>query len=369
MRFSKPADITKNDFQIVKFMLNKEDKKKVERYINGTADDSEKDFVESLFYSGENNEVFKELIGHNWNEFKVTNSKSPDLSYILDKIHHTINIAANESRPTLISKMARFYARIAAILLIPLLAWWGFLMIDRSSQDDKVITSEAAVSTEIYAPYGSRVSFNLPDGTTGMLNSGSSLSYTLPFSDNRNITLRGEGWFEVAHDEQHPFTINSGSSSVVVLGTSFNMSAYPNENYVEVVLAEGKVRFNDDQIGREIIMDPSERLVYKDGNVEESVVDATKYNSWTEGKLVFRGDPMEEVARRIERWYNVKVILADEQLKDYSFRATFEDDSLDDVFRFLSMTTPITYKITPRYLMPDSTWSKEIVTVYMNMNK
>ena len=80
-----------------------------------------------------------------------------------------------------------------------------------------------------------------------MLNSGSKLSYSLPFNNNRQIKLEGEAWFEVNHDEDHPFEISTGNSTVKVLGTSFNMSAYPAENYVEVVLQKGKVEFLDNK--------------------------------------------------------------------------------------------------------------------------
>jgi transmembrane sensor len=97
----------------------------------------------------------------------------------------------------------------------------------------------------------------------------------------------------------------------------------------------------------------------------KSVVDPAKYNAWTEGMLVFRGDSMAEVARRIERWYNVKIILADKELGNYSFRATFQDDSLEEVLRFLSLTSPIRYKVKPRELMLDGTYRKEEVTIYM----
>jgi len=85
----------------------------------------------------------------------------------------------------------------------------------------------------------------------------------------------------------------------------------------------------------------------------------------TEGKLVFRGDPMDEVARRIERWYNVKIELADKELEKYSFRATFEDDKLEDVLHFLCMTSPIRYQITSRKLLEDGTYEKEKVTIYL----
>jgi len=92
--------------------------------------------------------------------------------------------------------------------------------------------------------------------------------------------------------------------------------------------------------------------------------DPSKYKAWTDGKLVFRGDDMAEVAARIGRWYNVKVILASRELEKFSFRATFEDDSLEEVLRLLKMTSPIGYKITPRVMKSDGTFEKETITLY-----
>ncbi|NLA49848.1 MAG: DUF4974 domain-containing protein [Bacteroidales bacterium] len=113
-----------------------------------------------------------------------------------------------------------------------------------------------------------------------------------------------------------------------------------------------------------MILLPSERLVCHEDRADKMLVDPEKYKAWTEGKLVFRGDPMAEVARRIERWYNVKIIIADKELEKYSFRATFQDDPLEDVLKFLSMTSPIRYKVSPRKLFPDGNYSKEEVIIY-----
>ena len=252
--------------------------------------------------------------------------------------------------------------KAAAVLIIPLLIAGGLIYGYLSRRYMNIADNE--VTSMIYAPMGSRVSFNLPDGTTGMLNSGSHLSYSLPFTNNRQIKLEGEAWFEVIRDEDHPFIISAGNSTVNVLGTSFNLSAYPAEDYVEVVLHEGKVEFSGNNVKEKVTILPSERLVVKCSNTRKSVVDPAKYYAWTEGKLVFRGDPMAEVARRIERWYNVKIVIADKELEKYSFRATFEDDKIEDVLKFLAMTSPIRYKISPRELMPDGTFKKEEVTIY-----
>jgi len=169
----------------------------------------------------------------------------------------------------------------------------------------------------------------------------------------------------VKFNDSSPFEITAGNSTVKVLGTSFNINAYPSENYIEVVLAKGKVEFSDNHNNAKVTMFPSERLIFHNGSISKTVTDPAKYSGWTEGKLVFRGDPMTEVGRRIERWYNVKFELANRELEKYSFRGTFEDDTLEEVLDLLSMTSPIRYKITPRKINEDGTYEKEIVTIYL----
>jgi ferric-dicitrate binding protein FerR (iron transport regulator) len=341
--------------------LKQTDFEKIDRYIKGVANDSERNYVESLFLDGETNLYFSNCLNKDWEQLlKENSSPEVNLSQILDRIHHIIRKKEIEKRQKPLQKIIRGYMKAAAILLIPLLVS-GTLYYFYQSGKYKTGTDQMSASM-IYAPMGSRVTFNLPDGTKGMLNSGSHLSYSLPFTDNRHVALEGEAWFEVVKDEDHPFEISAGNSSVKVLGTSFNLNAYPAENYLEVVVQEGKVEFLENK--ERVTVVPSERLIVQDGKTFKFVVDPSKYNAWTEGKLVFRGDPMAEVARRIERWYNVKINLASQELEKYSFRATFQDDSLDDVLRFLAMTSPIRYKISPRILTPDGTYKKEEVSIY-----
>ena len=335
----------------------------IDSYILGLADKSEGEQVESLFINGENNKYLKNSLEKDWDNFSRDSAPSDvKLDHLLDHIHHMIQKKENLKRQKPLQKLFRIYMKAAAILLLPLLLT-GTLLYIYTEKSDKALTDQQ-VSSTIYAPFGARVAFTLPDSTTGMLNSGSKLTYSLPFNNNRNIIMEGEGWFEVKHDEEHPFEINAGGSSVRVLGTSFNLSAYPSENYLELVLQHGKVEFKNNEGDKKIMVFPSERLIFQDGNISKSVSDPEKYNAWTEGKLVFRGDPMAEVARRIERWYNVKVVLADKELEKYSFRATFQDDKLEDVLRFLSLTSPIRYNITPRQLLNDGTFEKEIIAIY-----
>jgi len=345
-------------------MSKENELEKIDHYINGVADDKEKAWVESQFLNGEDNCSLQHLLKNDWDLMLRESSPTEiNLNHILDRVHHIIrkNETLKQHKP--LQRFIQIYMRAAAILLLPLLIAGG-LVYSFLGNHFQAPTDQGA-SSSIFAPMGARVSFKLPDGTVGLLNSGSHLSYSLPFNKNRYVTLEGEAWFEVNHDEKHPFKITAGNSTVKVLGTRFNMSAYPSEHYVEVVLEEGKVIYINQEIPGEVTMSPSERLVFHNGKISHSVTDPEKYKAWTEGKLEFRGDSMAEVARRIERWYNVKVELGDKELEKYTFRATFQDDTLEDVLRFLSMTSPIRYQITPRKLMPDGTYEKELVTIYL----
>jgi len=338
---------------------------KIEHYISGLADDNEIKLVEELFLCGEDNCTLKSSLRRDWDSIlKDTSLPEVKLNHLLDRIHHNISKNEHKNKQTVLLRFTRVYMKVAAILLLPLLIAGGLVFSYLGNQGKT--TADRQVSSMIYAPMGARVSFNLPDGTTGMLNGGSKLSYSLPFTNDRRIKLEGEGWFDVNHDEEHPFEVSTFNSKVKVLGTSFNISAYPSENYIEVVLQKGKVEFLDDKSKVLGTILPSERFIFEDGNISKSVTDPAKFSAWTQGRLVFRGDSMAEVGRRIERWYNVKIELADPELRRYTFRATFEDDKLEDVLKFLSMTSPVTYRSIPRKLLPDGTYEKEIITFYLN---
>lgn len=343
--------------------MKEKEKEIIERYIKNQVNDEEKAWVESLFATGEKNYLLRRYMEENWNNIDSEHTTFvPDLGNILHDIHKKIKTQKSE-RLSPARKIISVYTRVAAVLLFPLIAA-GLIYIQYS----KRITPAADIKSiaSIYAPLGSRVSFVLPDSTKGMLNSGSKLSYALPFSGKRNVNLEGEAWFEVKKDASHPFEIKAGASTVNVVGTCFNLSAYPTEDYVEVVLQEGEVNFSSSKNKDKISVFPSERLVYHNGEAVKNVADPEKYKAWTEGKLVFRNEPMSEVARRIERWYNIKMNLADKELQKYSFRATFEDDSLEDVLRYICLTSPIRYSITPSQLLPDGTYEKETVTIYLD---
>jgi transmembrane sensor len=345
-------------------MLNQDDIGRIKRYTEGNTDDTDYDYLNSVFQDGDKNNDLRRLLRRDWDVFMEDSSlTSDDLTRILDRIHHIIRTkeSLNQERP--VFKLMRVYMKVAAVLLIPILVAAGIIFY--YSQKEIKPLADQTVSSTIYAPYGSRVSFNLPDGTRGMLNSGSRLSYSLPFSSKRQIDLEGEAWFEVKHDVEHPFNVTAGKSTIKVLGTSFNVNAFPSENYIEVVLQTGKLEFAGKDENKKVIMSPCEKIVLQNDSIQKSIVDPAKYSGWTRGKLIFRGDRMAEVCRRIERWYSVKVELADPGLMKYSFRGTFEDDKLEEVLRYIAMTSPIRYKIIPGKVMADGICEKEKVIIYL----
>jgi transmembrane sensor len=345
-------------------MLQQNDFDIIERFNKGETTDSEKEYVEYLFLTGEKNLYLRKSLEKCWDFMLRDPAPSQvDLTPLLHRIHHTIRKNEILKRKKPLQKIGRIYMKVAAIIILPLLFAGGFVNFYQVNRI-RMLTDQRSASS-IYAPLGARVSFTLPDGTTGMLNSGSNLCYSLPFSSNRQINLEGEAWFEVTPDKKHPFEINTGGSTLKVLGTSFNVSAYPSENFVEVVLNTGKMEFMLNASDEKIMIEPSEKLIFKNGKISKSVTDPAKYSAWTEGKLVFRSDPMTEVVRRIERWYNIKINLDDKDLERYSIRGIFQDDKLEDVLKFLAMTSPIRYKIKPGELMTDGTFAKEEVTIYL----
>jgi len=348
-------------------MLSQTEIDQIERYIGGIANGLDIVFVEKLFSQGNDNSELHLHLEKEWeNDVQNVTPSDEDLNRLLDRVHHIIRNNENQRRKLFVHRFVHTFSKVAAILILPLIIAGGLTF--NYLKKSYVPASELLTGSVIHAPMGSRVSFNLPDGTVGWLNSGSSLTYSLPFINNRKVALNGEAWFDVMHNEKNPFEISAGDSKIKVLGTSFNVSAFQGSKYIEVVLLQGKVEFYPGDNSSKVVMAPSQKLIFSNNKIDLSITDPSKYKAWTDGKLVFRGDNMAEVAGRIERWYNVKVILADKDLEKFSFRATFEDDSLEEVLRLLSMTSPILYKIAPRVLTSDGTYEKEIVTLSKRAN-
>jgi ferric-dicitrate binding protein FerR (iron transport regulator) len=131
-----------------------------------------------------------------------------------------------------------------------------------------------------------------------------------------------------------------------------------------VVLEEGKLVFNENDTKKSCTMSPNDLVIY-DKNLKDfstEVVQPHKYVSWTEGKLVFRNDPLDVIARRLERWYNIEVEV-DVSEEDLRWHATFNDEGLEEVLKLMKRSLTLDYRIEKPYLRPDGTYSKERVII------
>ena len=159
--------------------------------------------------------------------------------------------------------------------------------------------------------------------------------------------------------------VNTPEINVRVFGTRFNIDSFENEKNVEVVLKEGKLIFNNKEMNKSYIMNLNDLVTYdktlKDFSIE--VVQPQKYSSWTEGKLVFRNDPLDVIARRLKWWYNIDVKVDVSSSVDFRWRATFEEESLEEVLNMLKRSLHVDYRIENRNLKPNETFTKKKVII------
>ena len=175
----------------------------------------------------------------------------------------------------------------------------------------------------------------LPDGSNVWLNHSSSLKYPSSFQGNSRITeLKGEGYFEVAHNAKIPFIVKTGEIQIKATGTTFNIMAYPDEDRVETSLIEGKVELelvdHSGKLTPLISMKPSDLAIFKKTGYEITTrtISDDRYFSWKDGKLVFNKEPMGEVAKKLGRWFNVDIRIKDPELLELTYTATFVQETL-----------------------------------------
>lgn len=209
------------------------------------------------------------------------------------------------------------------------------------------------VTRETYP--GQRMEFNLPDGSHIVLNAGSKVTYPDKFRNGkRDISLQGEAFFKVVRDEQKPFIVHTGHMRTQVLGTSFNIQAYPNEQTMRVSVLTGKVAVSLYKDSIDITPQQQQLLtvneqVYFDritGAFEKQYVSAMPSVAWTEGRLILRNASFLEIAHVLERWYNVRIELHPAAGESCRFTANFgENTTLNDVLEMLRITNHIQYSI------------------------
>jgi len=258
-----------------------------------------------------------------------------------------------------------YLEKIAAVLFIPLLLS-GFLYFYFSEPGQK----QRDVYNELNIAFGTTSQLVLADGTKVWLNSGSNLKYPLNFKGySREVYLEGEAYFEIAKNRNKPFIVKTSYMDVKAMGTSFNVMAYPEEGMVETTLIMGKASLVEELATSKLKtlteIKPGEMASFdkikKKIILEE--VDTKKIISWKEGQLIFRDDPMDNVVRKLGRWFNTDIVLIDDELRSYRYTATFIDENLSQVLELLKMSSPIDYCYSSRIKKADNTFTKRRVEI------
>ena len=335
--------------------------KKTGSYLSGEMNKEVSDrFLDDTNHNIELSKDFKK-IRRIWDSLdKAKEPADIDVEKALNKVKRRIQ----DFRKT--RKFMFYLERIAAILFIPVLI--ASIVYYYSN---KPIRVQQSAYNEIDNAYGTVSKLVLPDGTKVWLNSGSHFKYPLFFKQGvRKVFLSGEAYFEVAKNKRKPFVVNVSDIDVVATGTVFGVMAYANDENIVATLASGKISLAKEtgpsqkletiisvQPGQKAILNKEKKKI----TIEKADVD--KEFAWKEGMLIFRDDPMDVVVRKLNRWYNMKIILLDKELETYRYTATFTDETLPQVLELLKHSAPLTYKYYPRKKKSDNSYSRAKVEI------
>lgn len=229
--------------------------------------------------------------------------------------------------------------KVAASLMLILLFGVGSYRIFISDQPDS--------SAKEVAGYNTGHQFiRLPDGSTALLNEGSTLRYPDSFSgkSSREVSLIGEAFFDIQHDPTKPFVVHTGKLSTTVLGTSFNVKAYENDD-ITVTVTRGKVKVSDDTKVLGIITPDQQITFFKNTQqAQQQVVKASEIVAWADKDIYFDDVSMLEAIKRLEDRFHVQIIFENEKIKDCRFTATFlKGEDLSQILDVICEFNHVTY--------------------------
>ncbi len=303
-----------------------------------------------------------ELMAEHWENFALDNTRQKkDLSVILSDINSRQKKRSIQNDH--FSKIIKYYSRIAAILMLPLLLLSAILILQLNQY-----LKQKDVYVEVNSPSGSRTALNLPDGSLVWLNGNSRIRYPVDFGEDRHVEVKGEAFFHVHSDKEHPFLVKANEIMVRATGTEFDVSAYEDDPEVSVILKEGKVAVLD--VNQSLLkeMEAGYQLKYdrQTSSANYRQVNAENYSGWINGRLIFENAPMSEVIRRMSRWYGVRIKVKDEELLNLHFKATFTNESLEEALKLLQSTATFHYRIDTGRLKPDGSHQSSNVFITKN---
>ncbi len=266
------------------------------------------------------------------------------------------------------------YFKYAAVIVITI----GITLLfqHRSGKTSLPIASidNTKETSEITVSYGSKSKITLPDGSVVHLNSGSTLRYPARFSSlSRNVYLDGEAFFDVKKDPEHPFFVKTDVVTIKVLGTKFNVKSYSDEKTIQTTLVSGAVEIYSNKKGlsqekRLLALKPNQQVIIVKGtesstissNLKKSIIaldtmvakpQLEEAVAWKDNKLVFRDETFHDLSKRMERWYDVKIEIKDEELLNAIFSGAFVKESVEQALDALKLATPFRYTMEKNYIL------------------
>ena len=303
----------------------------ITRYLMGNASTGE---IEELRHWIESDEQHKRYFQRQQDIWAVLNPtidiNDIDAENAELKVLRKAGIAS--SRLAIFKKLLGYWSRIAAVVILPLLAVVGYLIYRPLEGRD---IADATISTS----FGCLSRTVLPDGTTVWLNANSSLQYDPMMDDNvRNVILHGEAYFDVKADAKHPFNVKTPYMTVTATGTEFNVNAY--DSSASVTLVDGKVSVEVES--KSMTLNPGEHLAVADGRPTISNhINTEKYCCWRNGTLIFEDEPLFNICNRLQQIYDVEFDIAPE-LKERTFRMILNGENISEVVRFFELAAPVT---------------------------
>lgn len=208
--------------------------------------------------------------------------------------------------------------------------------------------SKEAQEYTLYIPAGKKFHLTLIDGTAIELNSNSTITFNNSIiSKKRSVNITGEAFFDVTHNKERPFIVQSSNVIIEVLGTEFNISNYKENGYLSATLVDGAIKISNLK-GESKTIKPGEqaKLFHNQNNVIVQSVDIHQVVAWTSGRMIFRNETMENLIPKMNRWFNVEFVILDENLKKYQFTGTLKkENDLTHFLQILKYTEGISYKI------------------------
>ncbi len=337
----------------------------ITRNLTGEASPEEIIELQNWLAASKNNLLYFQQLKNIWdNSEYYSGEKMIDV----DKAFKNISTRIKLKSP--VTKFWYHWKKIAAVLLIPLVLGNLLYFLIHVHNHSALPKPVYPVYNELFAAFGTRSALKLSDGSSVWLNSGSSIKYPDRFSgNNRTVILNGEAYFEVESDPEKPFIVQSAALSVKATGTKFNVLGYNSDDEVEVTLVSGKVEVSPSQATKNFktsTLEIDQHFTFNKVNGATSIIngDTYKYISWKDGKLVFRNEPLSQVVKRIGQVFNIDIEIKGDEIKNYRYRATFQDESLAEILKLLKMSSSIDYTEVKRDPLPDGSFPRKKVIIF-----